>query len=139
MTDEWDRKDLWRKHGKDFVIEISRHSVKPSGFDFGKGEHRWAVYAYIYPEHPHFAAFDGVKMWQPAASMLPLHGGPSFLRRHTDDDGKVTSYQVGADYDHLRDDRFSDCATQKDAWEVFSDAEDLHKWLSSSTKLREQQ
>ena len=131
MSREWDHKDHWRLRGKDFMVEVTRHGTTADPY-FERGAHRWAVYAYIYPSHPHFSAFDGPAMWQPAASILPLHGGPSFLRAHVDADGKVTSYQVGADYDHLHDEHFTFYATKEDAREVFSDAEELHEWLSKS-------
>lgn len=79
---DWDHKDLWRKRGADFLVEVSRHSEpvrEESGCFDAEGPHRWCVYAYVYPKHPHFANFDGTdRMSQDAASALPLHGGPSF-------------------------------------------------------------
>lgn len=129
----WARKDLWRKFGKDFLVEISRHEVENTrAFDDPDvGNHRWAVYAYIYPKHPHFAQFAGPAMWQEAASVLPLHGSPSLLRWHRDDDGKPTSVQVGADYNHLHDARFTHDATKSDARVQFSDAQELFDWLQA--------
>ena len=128
---EWDHKDLWRKFGKDFMVEISRHS-EGSTEDrdpWGEGPHRWCVYAYIYPKHPHFAAFSGLDMWQEGATMMPLHGGPSFLAEPMRD-GKVTSVQVGADYHHLYDDQYTQCDTPEKAWSVFEDAQQLFDWLA---------
>lgn len=124
---EWDRKEEWRKRGKDFLVVVSRHEVKtPIAFE---GPHRWAVYAYIYPAHAHFAAFKGPDMWQDATS-LGFHGGCSLLRYHHDEAGKVLSVQCGADYHHLHDDRFADMATPDAAYEVFSDADELFETLT---------
>lgn len=61
---------------------------------------------------------------------LPLHGGPSLLRWHYDDDRKPTSVQIGADYNHLHDTHFSSYATADDAYEVFADAERLFNHLA---------
>lgn len=132
---DWDHKDIWRRWGKDFMVEVSRHSAPradESGCYDSEGPHRWCVYAYIYPKHPHFARFDGTEtMYQDAASALILHGGPSFCRKHMNAAGEVTSYQVGADYHHLHDWRFTQYATKEDAYSVFSDAEELFEQLTS--------
>ena len=137
MTTNWNRKELWRKSGENFMIEISRHEVsveEPACFD-SEGPHRWCVYAYIYPKHPHFSAFDGSeRMSQDAAACLPLHGGPSYCRKHLNADGETTSYQVGADYNHSHDWRFTQQATQEDAAEVFSDAQELFDALTHRAK-----
>lgn len=124
---EWDRKEEWHKRGNNFLIVIHRHEVKL--LDPYEGPHRWAVYAYIYPKHPHFAAFKGPDMWQDATS-LGFHGGCSFLRYHRGDAEEVMSVQCGADYHHLHDDRFTDMATPDEAHEVFSDAEELFEKLT---------
>lgn len=121
-------KDEWKRQGRDFLIVVSRHSVDVAEYE---GPHRWCVYAYVYPKHPHFARFDGTeKMWQDAASALPLHGGPSFCRKHMNAAGEVTSYQVGADYNHLRDDQYTHFATAEEACSVFVDANNLFDWLT---------
>ena len=130
----WEHKDLWRLHGPNFMIEVSRHSepVRDEGGCYdSEGPNRWCVYAYIYPKHPHFAAFNGTEdMWQDAAAQMPMHGGPSFCRKHMNAKGEVTSYQVGADYHHLHDWRYTQHATKDEARSVFNDAEELHKWLT---------
>lgn len=113
--------------GAAFMVQVSRHSVDCQEYD---GPHRWCVYAYIYPKHPHFARFDGTEtMWQDAASALPLHAGPSLVRKHLNAKGETTSYQVGADYNHHGDDRFTHYATAADAYQVFADARELFDWL----------
>jgi hypothetical protein len=128
---EWSHKDEWRRSGEHFLVVVSRHAVQVDE-EFGEGPHIWCVYAYIYPEHPHFAAFNGPHMWQDAASMMPFHRGPSYLDYPTHE-GKVTSVKVGADYNHLYDDRFTHYATAEDAYSVFSDAQDLHYWLTAKS------
>lgn len=128
MMIEFKHKDEWSVRGTDFMVQVTRHTVAPGSCDFDEGEHRWAVYAYIYPRHPHFAIFVGDDMWQEAAAMMPLHGGPTYLRRHFYD-GKECSIQVGADYHHLNDSYVTHYATKDDAREVFLDAESLFNWL----------
>ena len=125
---EFKHNDEWSVHGTDFVVRVTRHTAQPSSYDQYEGVNRWAVYAYIYPSHPHFANFAGDDMCQDAASMMPMHGGPSYLRRHFYD-GKECSIQVGADYQHLHDEHFTHYATKEDAREVFIDAEYLFNWL----------
>lgn len=126
---EWRHRDDWSLYGDNFLIVVSRHSVELSPFDRDEGQHRWAMYAYIYPGHRLFEDFHGPDMWQPAATALPLHGGPSLLRWHYDDNHNPTSVQVGADYHHIGDSRFSRYATMDDAYEVFADAEKLFDYL----------
>jgi hypothetical protein len=137
-TNHWGHKDLWRKHGKDFLVEVSRHSASPSSLDIDGGPHRWCVYAYIYPKHPHFSAFDTTTkatLFQEAATVLPLHGYPS-LCEYPMYDGKVTSVKVGADYHHLHDAEFTRMATPEEAEEVFADAQRLFDWLQARAAIQ---
>ena len=129
MNDEWKLRKIWKRRGKHFTIEISHHKVEQRDED--DGGNRWCVYAYIYPEHPHFVSFNGNSMWQDAALASPLHGGPSYLQWHRDNDGNFTSIQVGADYNHLGDEHHSFNETAEDARSVFHDADELFDWLSS--------
>ena len=132
MEDEWRKVELWRKLGTSFCIEVSRHAVEADKFE---GEHRWCVYAYIYPAHPNFGGFDEANgICQSAASELPLHGGPSFLKMHRNKNGEVTSIQVGCDYNHVGDVEFSYCETKEDAASVFRDADVLFKWLGEKSQ-----
>ena len=132
---DWKHKDMWSLRGKNFLVQISRHGEeKPESersFCYDEeGPHRWCVYAYIYPDHPNFGKFEGDAIWQEASGALPLHGGCSFLRYHRSDDGaKVTSVQVGCDYNHLHDTEFTRYATKDEAYEVFADAEALYQRL----------
>lgn len=132
---DWTHKDEWRKFGKDFLVTITRHSVTTSSGleDLEDGPHRWAVYAYVYPKHPYFAQFiNSGGMTQEACTAMPLHCYPSLFRTHVDsDNGSITSFQVGADYNHLHDYEFTHYATKDDAYEVFRDADRLHKWLTA--------
>lgn len=137
MITDWKKKDIWTRRDNKFCVEVSRHTVAPSSIDPYEGVNRWAVYAYIYPEHRSFARFEGNSMFQEATSSMPLHCGPSFLRIHRDDDGKIVCYQVGADYHHYGDDRFADYADEGDAASVFFDADELFKWLSDDAEVSE--
>jgi len=131
MPENWDRKDEWRRLGTDFLVSVSRHNGYVAKGD-DRGINRWAVYAYIYPNHPLFKTFTGDDMFQDAAQKLPLHGGcmggVSFLEWHHKD-GKPCSVQVGGDYDHLHDRCFTHYATAEEAGEVFQDADRLFNYL----------
>lgn len=130
--DDWKWKELWRKRGKGFCVEVSHHTITyPPLYKHG-GRNRWCVYAYIYPAHSHFAAFDGDELWQQATKVLPLHGGASLLRRHQDKSGKLTSVQVGADYNHDGDEEYTHCDEAEAASKVFWDADELVTWLAAA-------
>ena len=130
MDTDFQHKDEWRRFGKNFLVTVTRHFDDPSPTRPYEGPHRWAVYAYIYPSHPHFAKFVGDDFWQPAAQVLPMHYCVSFLRRHYNAEGATTSIQVGADYHHLHDGHFTGYATREDAGEVFHDATVLFEKLT---------
>jgi hypothetical protein len=135
--ENWRHKDLWHRRGQNFLVEISRHTVSSEFSD--EGPNRWAVYAYIYPAHPHFPAFSGPAIFQDATGILRLHRGCSYLE-YPMYDGKVTSVKVGSDYHHLRDDHFTYYDTPADAYQVFADADELFEQLhnmDASTKATE--
>lgn len=134
ISEGFDHKDCFRRRGKDFLIEVTRHS-EPAKSEFDdEGPHRWAVYAYIYPKHPHFSAFSGPHMFQDAAAQLFFHGGPSLLE-YPMYEGKVTCVKVGGDYHHLHDERFTRYATAVEAHEVFEDALELFEQLQTRADL----
>jgi hypothetical protein len=134
--DNWKRKELWHQRGEGFCVEVSHHTTPTYDSErltthASEGENRWCVYAYIYPEHPHFAKFEGDKMWQDAALALPLHGGPSMLRWHRDANCNATSVQVGADYNHDGDGCYTHYDDAAEARSVFRDADELAAWLAT--------
>ncbi len=123
-------KDEWRVNGSNFCIVISKHEVTPSPDEElfrHEGIYRWAVYAYIYPKHPRFALFSGKSIFQDGCS-LPLHGGCSYIQSH-ELDGKITSWQVGADYHHDGDSHFTELGTLDRVTTVVYDAERLYDFL----------
>jgi len=126
----WDKKQEWHKRGNNFLIVI-RHHTRPSipEYFIDEGENMWNVYAYIYPRHSIFKEFSGTDMFQESAINLPFHGGPSFLKFHYDDNGQKTSIQIGSDYSHLYDERFSHYKDLREAHEVIRDAESLFHYL----------
>lgn len=136
---DWSKRDSWRRFGKNFMVEVYHYTETPvqrtSFYGDGEGEHRWNVYAYIYPKHPHFAAFfRGEGMWQEAGACLPFHGGVSLLEFPQYDD-KVTSVKIGCDYHHLHDDHYTWLATREEAESVFEDAETLFARLSTMAEV----
>ena len=126
---QWKQREIWKRQGKDFLVEVHHSVADMPAIFLEDGANRWFVYAYIYPQHPHFSAFDGVNIWQPATENMPLHGGCTFCRRHIAENGEVCSYQVGADYQHYGDDGYAHCENSRQAYSVFRDAEQLFDWL----------
>lgn len=126
---KWSNKEIWTTRAGTFTIEVSRHE---SGYGIDK--HRWCVYAYIYPNHPLFKKIKGESTFQGALGALPLHGGCSYLQRHYSHARKCTSVQIGADYNHLYDERYTFMATKEDAVSVFNDAEELFELLDQMAK-----
>lgn len=123
---EFKHSDSWRMRGTDFMVEVYHYTEEvreaTSWYGDGEGPHRWNVYAFIYPKHPHFAAFErGAGMWQEAGAVLPFHGGVSLLEFPQYDD-KVTSVKVGCDYHHLHDDAYTRMEKREHAGEIFEDA-----------------
>lgn len=133
---DWRHKDEWTKRGENFLVKVSRHS--DDGFDIhdgefvktGRVEHKWCLYAYIFPKHPHFSKFEGDSMWQDASAFYDWHCGCSYLEYHRDYKGEILSVQVGCDYNHLHDDHFLDMATKESARSVFGDADELFETLT---------
>lgn len=128
----WKHKDEWKKVGNGFCVVISRHSVPESDFSRGEGLQRWCIYAYIYPSHPYFPEIDeNGPNYQEALCKLPMHCGCSLFKVHRDEELNICSFQAGADYNHLHDDRYTRMDTKEDAADVFYDADDLFEWLES--------
>lgn len=129
---EWEYTELWRKRGEGFCVEVT-HKIEPLCVEgrarVEEGRNRWCVYVYIYPAHPHFNAFEGDRLWQEATNAMPLHGGASYLTRHCDTQGNITSIQVGADYHHDGDQSYTYFDDKEEAGVVFYDAELLFAWL----------
>jgi len=132
IKNDWLHKDVWKREGKDFCVEVSRHTVptldEGSGYD-AEGCNNWCIYGYVYPKHPMFSRFDpDAGMWdQPTP---PMHGGCTYFKAHRKGDGSITSFQFGCDYKHLGDWMFTQMATKDDAYSVFRDADDLFGWLA---------
>ena len=134
----WKHKDDWSVRGTDFMVQVTRHSVdKTNDFSNFEGENRWCVYAYIYPKHPKFSEFSREAIYQPATESIPLHGGCSYCRFYVSAEGTRTSVQVGADYNHLHDDEFTNFVTKDEAWEVFRDAATLFNYLDKFGKVKD--
>lgn len=142
VKDPWEHKDVWVKRfgHKGFTIEVSRHGSYVDEFR-GMGPNRWCVYVYVYPTHPFFKRIDedvaappdetGWKSAYPnMVGYLPLHCGCSFFHSHRDEKGKITAYQIGADYNHLHDEMYTHDSTKEDAGSVFADAEELERYMT---------
>ena len=129
--DVWSHVEEWHKRGVDFQVMVKRWAFAEDSYIPYEGRQVWNVYAFIYPKHRLWDSFEGTYMFQPAASALPLHCGPTLLK-YNNENGEVASVQVGADYRHLGDERFSHYETREAAREVFRDAEELFKYLSTN-------
>jgi hypothetical protein len=124
----WEKLDVWRMREKTFAIEVTHH--KEDVFAY-YGPHRWCVYAYIYPDHPLFNKLTGTDLWQSATEDMPMHAYISLMRRHFDEEHAITSYQIGADYNHDGDEIFCSMKTAEEAKLIFDDATVLHEWLTA--------
>lgn len=119
---------MWRHEGQHFRVEVSRHEA---GQLCGEPQQIWCIYAYIYPKHRSFERYtpDG-DMWdQPAPD---VHSYVSLFKTHRKPDGEITSFQIGWDYNHDRDDYYTQLKTKGDAGSVFYDAEKLIEHLQDS-------
>lgn len=139
MHTKYEKKDEWWRRGKNILIQVKRSDVTPYAVE--DGGQRWCIYAFIYPGHPYFTEFaaeDG-NMMQPAAAAMPCHSYASFFRVHSEhQSGKVVSYQVGWDFNHLHDERFTHFTSPGEASEVFSCADSLYDWLCRFEKTTSQ-
>ncbi len=129
----WEERTEWLLTGKNCTVEVSHHT---SGYGGEEEGNRWCVYAHISVGHPFFSLFSGNGYWQEATELLPLHQGCTFLKYHFTQDSnpshqKCAGVQVGADYNHLYDYRFSGYAKPEEAYEVFEDAQVLLDFLEN--------
>lgn len=124
---DYERKDVWSRHGENFGVEINRFT-RESHFD-DRGVNRWCVYAFVRKGHRLFSTIQGGSTSQESLYGWPLHGGCTYLVGYTEGT-EVYGWKVGADYSHLYDDRFYRMATLEQAWEVVKDADELFRWLS---------
>lgn len=109
------------------MVEVSRHSRPEFNRDYSKviGEnHCWCVYLYVYPGHPDFSRFntDGDMWSQP---FYECHSYVSLFHTHRGNDGEITSFQLGWDYQHDGDSEFAEYGTASSAYRVFYDASHL--------------
>jgi len=130
----------WSRKGGTFNVQVVNHFKDVSatmatyaehGLSQDDGGQRWNVYAFIFPVHPLFALFDpkSDSFYQDVIAEMPFHSGASYLRRHFNDKGEVVCYQVGSDYNHLCDERFTRAYEPDEAGSVFRDACDLFEHL----------
>ena len=118
VTENWKHKDEWKREGSKHSVVVSRHT------NHAGDEHRWCVYLYIYPGHPRFSQFNPDRgMWdQPS---YECHSYVSLFKTHRRGNGDIGSFQLGWDYSHDGDHRFTEYATADDASSVFWDANKL--------------
>ncbi len=132
----------WTSKNHTFNVQVVNHfrdvsatqeAFKAHGFAPDDGGQRWNVYAFIFPAHPAFALFnvESDSFYQDVIAAMPFHSGASYIRRHFDHLGRVSCYQVGSDYNHLGDDRFTFMQTEEEAIKVFADAIDLTVYLKA--------
>jgi hypothetical protein len=134
--DGWKHKDVWTNHqalSDNFVIEVVRHTSK--AYLPNEGQNKWCMYVYVYPEHPLFKKInptvgDTISTYDERLPDMPLHGGCTYAKIHLSDDGtKITSIQIGADYSHYNDERYSWMTAKESASDIFYDADVLYKWM----------
>jgi hypothetical protein len=133
----WEQVESWRKRGENFLVEVKHFEAKSyadTALAMNEGPHRWALYAYLYPQHPFFGECDPQGgMWQRVACYLSGHMYCSFSDVHArlkkDGTPEVTSFQFGWDYHHLDyDERYTQMEPGA-ADAVFADGERLFEYL----------
>lgn len=125
---EFEYKPTWAKRHAMFTVEVTRHQVEVHEGD-PQGPNRWCVYVHIYPQHPLFSIVYQNEKPVPYGH-IPFHGGCSYSSMSFDRNGQIKSVTLGSDYNHLHDERFSHFTEQREAWEVFDDAERIFKFLT---------
>lgn len=133
--ENYSHKDVYtRRKGILFTIEICRLSVEDYDpyKEFSRGENRWFVYAYLYPNHPLWEFLKEKSTDNPSWLFnLNVHGNMSYYSVWKDVKCNVTSYELGWDYNHPGDDRFTYYKTPEEARSVFCDADRLYSILSN--------
>jgi len=130
MTNDFSKREEWHRMCKDARVVI-RHMEISSDMDLcdGRGPHRWYVYAYVYNLHHLFPLLPTDSLRQLPLRDMPLHCGVCFVTHHWDSTGETCGcVQVGCDYNHLWDEKFTRAEHSK---EVFSDARILVDWLDN--------
>jgi len=134
--DGWRHKDVWTNRqalSDNFLIEVVRFTSK--AYLPNEGQNKWCLYVYVYPEHPLFKKInptvgDTISTYDERLPDMPLHGGCTYTKIHLTDDGtRITSIQIGADYSHYGDERYSWITAKEDASDIFYDADVLFKWM----------
>lgn len=128
---KYDKIEHWVRRGRTFAVEV-RHHICTLELH---GIHRWCVYVFLYPTHAKFREAMEPEFAVCSLPNAPLHRGATFRRTHLNEDGTdIVSVEVGADYNHLHDERFTWMATPEDAREVFADADALFDWAEANSK-----
>ena len=120
----YEHKELWSRRSGTFCVEVSRHENRYQS----SGPNVWCVYIYLYAKHPRF-----VHVASGGELGFDLHGGETYRRIHRNEKGNPSCVQIGCDYNHLYDERFTDFDTKEDALEVFFDADKLFAWADAQT------
>ncbi len=129
----WQPKEEWSfTDNKSFRVTV-KHWVNDWADSTGRrGPDNWNVYIHVYPAHPHFPLFNAdMDSGDSACQAYDFHGGATYFTAHRKKDS-VSSYEIGCDYAHLYDERFSRMATKDQAREVFLDAENLVRYMEST-------
>jgi len=122
---EWNQSEEWKRQCGTFCVVVKHWK----SLGAGDGDNRWNVYAYIYPKHQLFTKFTDTGMYDDACYGLPMHGGVTLLKRYIGEKGDVASIQIGCDYNHDGDSRYTHYETKDQACSVFNDAEELVGYL----------
>lgn len=120
---------LYRDKSNTFSVEILKWSYN-TDYSFPES-FTWNIYAYIYPKHALFTKIEQDKALF-CDTGLPFHGGITFNVWSYDSNGIVFCKKVGCDYNHCGDEKFINMVTEKDAHEIFEDAEKIIKFLKET-------
>ena len=137
---DWQHKDIWSVRYSDNNFSVTVEHFTRTPIFFNEGENSWCVYVYLYPEHPLFKEInpklgEPLNTWDERFYNIPFHGGCTYAQLHINDNGTITSIQLGADYQHFGDEEYSRMSSKEDAYLVFYDAKKLINWAMNYPNL----
>jgi hypothetical protein len=128
LTD-WSNRKSWYMRSLTHTVEVVMWTTGESS---NRGPYRWNVYAYIFDNHPYYRQIDPVgSHLQAAVLAMPWHGLPSWFCAKMKLHNHLQHLEIGSDYNHSGDERFTYAGSANEAAEVFRDARQLFDWLSA--------
>lgn len=127
-------KHFWVR-GENFTICIKQSICEKDKF-FNTGGNLWTLYAYIFPKHKLFEKLriKSESCYPEITYSMPLHMGCSYYEEYFDQNQNPIRLEVGCDYNHLYDERYSFMENEEQASTIFIDAEVLFNYCENYGK-----